>query len=70
MPNVMKSREFEWLMMLSEFVENCQKQQAITRHKKTNVGMLYIPILKYSSDNWTLSLQMAQRLQAAEMWFY
>ena len=53
----------------SEVAENCEKQQAIIRHKKTDIRLTCKPILTYSSESWTVSSQIEERLQVSEMWF-
>ena len=54
-----------------------QKLQKIVKNSKLSLDIriqisdCYVePILTHSSKNWTISSQIEQRLQAAEMWFY
>ena len=54
-----------------------QKFQKIVKNSKLPLDIrkwiidCYVkPTLTYSSESWTLSSQIEQRLQAAEMWLY
>ena len=54
-----------------------QKLQKIVKNSEPSLDIrtwildCYVkPILTYSSESWTISSQIKQRLQAAEMWFY